>query len=82
MFFIARFADCHFNESVFPPLREEKSVPEERREITWNASTMSHFDPHTNQCELKVHRIIHFQNHGNQLPNAFIDTKKMTKSLI
>ena len=32
--FIARFADCHFNESVFPPLGGEKSVPEERQEIT------------------------------------------------
>ena len=32
--FIARFADYHFNESVFPPLGGEKSVPKERREIT------------------------------------------------
>ena len=52
--FIARFADCHFNESVFPPLEGDKSISEERREITWNAFTMSHFDPHTNQCELEV----------------------------
>ena len=27
--FTARFADCHFNESVFPPLGGEKSVLEE-----------------------------------------------------
>ena len=46
--FRARFVDCHFNETVFPPLGGEKSIPEERREITWNASTLSHFDPHTN----------------------------------
>ena len=43
---------------------------------------MSHFDPHTNQCELEVQRIIHFQNLANQLPNAFMDTKKVTKSHI
>ena len=46
--FTAHFANYHFNESLFPPLGGEKSVPEERREITWNASVMSHFDPRTN----------------------------------
>ena len=80
--FIARFADCHFNENVFPPLRGEKSIPKELREITWNASTMSHFDPHTNQCELEVQRIIHLQNLEYQLSDAFINTKKVTKSHI
>ena len=67
---------------LFPPLGGEKSVLEERQEITWNASTMSHFDSCTNQCELQVQRIIHLQNLANQLPNAFIDTKKVTKSHI
>ena len=43
---------------------------------------MSHFDPHTNQCELEAQRIIHLQNLANQLPDAFIDTKKVTKSHI
>ena len=28
--FIVRFADCHFNESVFPPLGGEKSIIEEQ----------------------------------------------------
>ena len=31
--FKARFNDCHFNESVFPPLEEEKSQPEARQLI-------------------------------------------------
>ena len=43
---------------------------------------MSHLDPCINQCELKVQRIIHLQNLTNQLPDAFIDTKKVTKSHI
>ena len=43
---------------------------------------MTHLDPHTNQCELEVQRIIHLQNLANQLPDAFIDTKKVTKSHI
>ena len=64
--FISRFVDCHFNENLFPPLGGEKSVPEERQEITWNASVMSHFDPRTNQSELEVQRTIHLKNLGNQ----------------
>ena len=52
--FTVRFADCHFNESVFPPLGGEKLVPKERREITCNSSIMSYFDYRTNQCELEV----------------------------
>ena len=43
---------------------------------------MTHLDPRTNQCELEVQRIIHLQNLANQLPDAFIDTKKVTKSHI
>ena len=78
----ARFVDCHFNENLFPPLEEEKSVSEERRENTWNASVMSHFDPRTNQSKLEVQMIIHFQNLANQLPDAFTNTKKVTKSYV
>ena len=43
---------------------------------------MSYFDHRTNQCELEVQRIIHLNNLANQLPYAFIDTKKVTKSHI
>ena len=43
---------------------------------------MSHFDHCTNQCELVVQMIIYLQNLENQLPFAFIDTKKVTKSHI
>ena len=43
---------------------------------------MSYLDSHTNQCELEVQMIIHLQNLANQLPDAFIDTKRVTKSYI
>ena len=79
--FIAHFMDCFFNESVFPSLGEENPL-EEWREITWNTSTMSHLDSHTNQCELEIQKIFQLQNLPNQLLNAFIDTKKVTKSHI
>ena len=68
-------ADYHFNETIFSSLREKKLVQEERREIIWNALTLTHLDPHTNQCELEVQRIIHLQNLANQLQDAFIQRK-------
>ena len=41
---------------------------------------MSHLDPYTRQCELEVQRIVHLQGLTNQLPDAFTDIKKVTKS--
>ncbi|KAK9167120.1 hypothetical protein Scep_002311 [Stephania cephalantha] len=49
------------------------------REIAWNAL---HYDPRTNQCELEVQIVIHLQQIANQLPNAFTDIKRVTKSHI
>ena len=43
---------------------------------------MTYLDHCTNQCELEVQRIIHLQNLANQLLDAFIDIKKVTKSHI
>ena len=80
--FKACFKDCYFNETIFPPLGGEKSLPEARHEITWNVSTFSHLDPHTNQCELEVQRIIHLQVIANQLLDVFTDNKKIVKSHI
>ena len=80
--FTTCFAYCHFNESVFLSLREEKSILKERKEISWKTFTMTHRDPRTNQCELEAQRIIYLQNLANQLPDALIDTKKVTKSYI
>ncbi|KAL0291221.1 UNVERIFIED_CONTAM: hypothetical protein Sangu_2540400 [Sesamum angustifolium] len=43
---------------------------------------MSFLDLRTNDGELEVQRIIHLQSVANKLPDAFIDTKKVTKSHI
>ena len=80
--FTARFVDCHFDENLFPPLGGDKSIPEEWQEITWNESSLSHLDPRTKQFELEVQKIIHLQGLTNQLPDAFIDSIKVTKSHI
>ena len=63
--FNARFVKCQFDETVFPPLGGEKKinserlVPKERRELSWNASTLSHLDPRTTQCDFEIKKILH-----------------------
>ncbi|GLR00170.1 hypothetical protein GCM10007863_45910 [Dyella mobilis] len=42
--FTARFADCHFDETVFPPLGGGIK-PVEWRELCWNTTNLSHMDP-------------------------------------
>ena len=73
-------ADCHFNETIFLPLWGEELVSEERSEIIQNALTLTYLDPRTNQCELEVQNMIYSQGLANQLPNVFINAKKVTKS--
>ena len=80
--FRARFADCHFDEVNFPLLGGDKLPKEERSEIIWNASSMSHLDPRTAQCDKEVQRITHLWKIDNQLPDACTDTAKVTKSYI
>ncbi|KAL0392656.1 UNVERIFIED_CONTAM: hypothetical protein Sradi_2488400 [Sesamum radiatum] len=79
--FTARYLDCQFNETIFPVLGgEDKEI--KRKDIAWNATSMSFLDLRTNDSELEVQRIIHLQSVANRLPDAFIDTKKVTKSHI
>ena len=80
--FTARFADCHFDETVFLSLGGEKTVPKERKELTWVVPTLSHFNPRSTQCENKVKMIVHLQSIANQMPDAFNDAMKVTKSHI
>ena len=80
--FRARFADCHFDEVNFPSLGGDKLPKEKRREIIWNASSMSHLDPRIAQCDKEVQRITHLQKIASQWPEAFTDTAKVTKSYI
>ena len=43
---------------------------------------MLYLDPPTKESELEVRRIMHLQSIANQLPDAFVDTKTVTKSHI
>ena len=80
--FTVRFADCLFDEFVFPPLGEDKPNSNKWREITWNTPSLLHLDPRTKKSELEVQRIVHLQDLADQLPDAFTDPNKVLKSHI
>jgi hypothetical protein len=63
-----------------PNLRGEKEKLE--KQVTWNASSISYLDPRSGQWELEVQNIIHLQKIANEFPDAFTDTKRVTKSHI
>ena len=61
-------------------MKFHKLIPKKQLEIskiTWNASILSYLDLHTNQCELKVKKIIYRQKIKNQLSKAFTEAKKV-----
>jgi hypothetical protein len=60
--------------------RKKSRFQKNEQEITWNNSTLSHFDPRINECELEVQRIINLQSIANQLPDAITNNKKIVKS--
>lgn len=55
--FTAHFADCHFSENSFSPLKEKKMPLEIGHELSWNVFSLLHFDPDTSQNKNKVRRI-------------------------
>ena len=54
--FTPQFANCHFNEIVFPTLRGDNKQLDKDKEITWNTLSLSHFNPCIKQCELEVQK--------------------------
>ena len=84
--FTARFADCHFNETMFPsigtPNIEMAAKQKPVKVFSWNEKILSQFDPRTPECENEVQRIILLQAIANRLPDAFNDATKVTKSHI
>ncbi|GJR34699.1 hypothetical protein Tco_1210383 [Tanacetum coccineum] len=66
---------------MFPILGGENKKLE-KQDVTWNGSQISFLDPRSGQCELEVQKITHLQRIANELPDAFTDTKRVTKSYI
>jgi hypothetical protein len=79
--FKARFADCDFYENIFPALnnmqqRDRWSVESLRWQIEsdfWN-------DPRTNLSDTETQKILHLTRMMEQLPDAFTDAAKVTRS--
>nr|GEY90095.1 putative copia-like polyprotein [Tanacetum cinerariifolium]GEZ10627.1 putative copia-like polyprotein [Tanacetum cinerariifolium] len=66
--------------AIFPPLGGEKKTHE--IDVSWNEPSLLYLDPHTKQSETEVQKIMHLQEITNQLPDAFTNTKRVTKSHI
>ncbi|XP_074373665.1 uncharacterized protein LOC141714014 [Apium graveolens] len=47
--FTARYADCHFDESIFPTLGGDKLLHKINPDLTWDTSGLNALDPRTNQ---------------------------------
>ena len=76
-----RFADCIFDEDLFPTLGgENQPLDAKSREITWQATGIHAHDPRTAETEREVQKIIDLQSLANQLPDHFSDLKTVIKS--
>ncbi|KAL0399824.1 UNVERIFIED_CONTAM: Retrovirus-related Pol polyprotein from transposon TNT 1-94 [Sesamum radiatum] len=74
--FTARYLDCQFDETIFPGLGgEDKEI--KRKDIAWNATSMSFMDSRTNDSELEVKQIIHLQT-----PEVILTQSKASESQI
>ena len=84
--FTTRFADCHFNETMFPsigtPKIEMAAKQKPVKVFSWNEKNLSQFDPRTPEYENEVQRIIHLQAIANRLHDAFNEATKVMKSHI
>jgi hypothetical protein len=78
--FTARYTDCIFNEDHFPTLEGEFQNNSECQKINWDDKSIISSDPHTQETELQVQKIIDLQNAINNLPDAFIDYNGVMKS--
>ena len=78
--FMARYADCIFNEDHLPALGGDYKYHSECQEINWDAQVISSLDPCTLEIEQQVQKIINLQHIANNLPEAFTDYKGLTKS--
>jgi hypothetical protein len=78
---MAQFAYCIFNEHHFPVLGEDNKFIDDGQKIIWNDKTILSSNPHTNETNLQVRKILELQQIASNLPDVFTDYKGVTKSL-
>lgn len=60
------------------PLSGDKK--QERQELSWYVSTLSHLDPHTAQYDNEVRRILNLQNVTDSMTDMVSDIAKLMRS--
>ncbi|GJW52752.1 disease resistance CC-NBS-LRR class family protein [Tanacetum coccineum] len=65
----------------FSPRLGKKNKNHEK-DVSWSEPSLLYLDPRTKQSETEVQKIMHMQEIANQLPDAFTNTKRVTKSYI
>jgi hypothetical protein len=78
--FTARYTDCIFNEDYFLIIGGDYKYNSECQEINWDDKSILSSHSRTKETELQIHKIINLQNIANNLLDAFIDYKGVTKS--
>jgi hypothetical protein len=78
--FMARYANCIFDEDHFSALGGDIIPHKQCQEINRDAIAISNNDPRTSESELQVQKLINLQHIANNTPNAFTDYKGVTKS--
>jgi hypothetical protein len=80
--FMARYAYCIFDEDHFLAPEGETKYQNMCQEIDWNVQGISASDPHTQETEFQVQKIINLQHIANNRPDALTNYKGVTKSLV
>jgi hypothetical protein len=78
--FTAQCADCIFNEDHFLTLGEEFQNNSEWQKINWDDKFMISSDPHTQETEFQIQKIINLHNATNNLLDALIYYNGVMKS--
>jgi hypothetical protein len=78
--FTAQYADCIFNEDHFLTLGGEFQNNSEWQKINWDDKFMISSDPHTQETEFQIQKIINLHNATNNLPDALIDYNGVMKT--
>jgi hypothetical protein len=78
--FTACYADCIFNEDHFPVFGGKFHNNSECQKINWDDKSIISSDPHTQETELQVEKIINLQNAANNLSDEFTNYNGVIKS--
>lgn len=81
MFLRHDFADCHYYEDIFPRLDStQEPAKVDTMSLQWQTESLFWNESGTNQIDPEIQRLLHLTRIMENLPNAFTDATKVTKS--